>query len=200
MLNKLMKEHHQSISKIQKQIKGKFAPKVPKSKKEEAEFGSGKLKFIICKICQSVYYNKAWRHNLNQKSKICHSPSQSPHQGNGLHCKNQKLRFSACPTCRMIQDKQYEGELVLENIPEDKKKEITNLIWNVGERAFERDPMDRIIGFEDKGNVIRILTSENQLALSIGKQIKRAFRGKLDIKWSHKESTSRVKWSAPNPK
>jgi len=100
----------------------------------------------------------------------------------------------------MIQDKQYEGELVLENIPEDKKKEITNLIWNVGERAFERDPMDRIIGFEDKGNVIRILTSENQLALSIGKQIKRAFRGKLDIKWSHKESTSRVKWSAPNPK
>ena len=80
-------------------------------------------------------------------------------------------------------------------MPTDKKNEILKLAQNVGERAFKRDPMDRIISIKEKDKETEILTTENQLAVSIAKQIKRAFKGetgKPEISWSHQESTVRV--------
>ncbi|MFH1611690.1 MAG: hypothetical protein ABH887_00225 [bacterium] len=67
-----------------------------------------------------------------------------------------------------------------------------NLINNIGERAFKRDPMDRIIKINDNKTEIEILTTENQLAISIGKQIKSAFKGDIEIKLSKEESVVRV--------
>jgi len=60
--------------------------------------------------------------------------------------------------------------------------------------------MDRIINIrETKGKLaktsdIEILTTENQLAVRIGKKLKKTFKGKLEIKHSHEESTTRVVW------
>ncbi|MEA2113485.1 MAG: BCAM0308 family protein [Patescibacteria group bacterium] len=166
--------------KMQRQKKGSCQPRVPKPRKEEAEFGPGKVNIIICKDCGAVYFYKSWHHYLEKHKKLF---------------KDKPIKSAVCPACQMIRDKMFEGQIILKNMPADKKNEILESIQNIGKRAFKRDPMDRIISVKEKNGEIEILTTENQLAVSIAKQIKRAFKGEkaeLKISWSHQESVVRV--------
>ncbi len=158
-----------------------FPSHFPKSKKEESEFGKGKKDILICKKCNAVYYYKSWHHRLDDYPYLS---------------EKKNLKFVLCPACQMIKDKKYEGELIIENISQKARKEIINTVKNMGEEAFRRDPQDRIISIKEvNGNSkkIRILTTENQLAVRIGKKIKRTFKGRISVKYSKKESTARVK-------
>ena len=153
----------------------------PKSKKEESEFGEGKKDILICKKCNAVYYYKSWHHRLDDY----------PYLSEKIN-----LKFVLCPACQMIKEKKYEGEVIVENVSQKVRKEIINTVKNMGEEAFRRDPQDRIISIkETNGNSkrISILTTENQLAVRIGKKITRTFKGKLNIRYSKKESTARIK-------
>ena len=167
------------------QIQGKFAKRVPKSRKEEQEFGPGKKDIIICPKCNAYYFYKSWHHKLEDYR----------------HLSNEKrVKFVLCPACEMIKDGKYEGELILKNVDPNRKEEMLKLIRNIGRKAYDSDPLDRIIEIQkipskfSKINDFRILTTENQLAVRIGKQLKRTFKGELKIKYSHKESTARVIW------
>ena len=153
----------------------------PKSRKEESEFGEGKKDILICKKCNAVYWYKSWHHRLDDYPYLS---------------EKKNLKFVLCPACQMIKEKKYEGELIVENVSPKVRKEIINTVKNMGEEAFRRDPQDRIISIkESNGNSkrIRILTTENQLAVRIGKKIARTFKGKLNIRYSKKESTARIK-------
>lgn len=89
----------------------------------------------------------------------------------------------------------YEGEVNLLNLGAD-KNEVLRLTKNVAARALKRDPEDQVLKIEDKKDSLRILTSENQLALSIGKQVAQAFKGGvLKIQFSHQEEVARVTWT-----
>ncbi|GAI19475.1 unnamed protein product [marine sediment metagenome] len=126
------------------------------------------------------------------------------------------IKFVICPACQMIKDKKYEGEIILEAVPENFKKDIKTLAENYGKRAIVADPMDRIISIKErrvkrvtaarkrgatsreefKGLMdIRILTTENQLAKRLAKKINEIYGGKLavSISHSHKEDTARVR-------
>jgi NAD-dependent SIR2 family protein deacetylase len=185
--------------KEQSQIQGKFRPRRPKSRKEEQEFGPGKIDVLICPHCRSVYYGKSWKRKLK-------------------NLRFKQIKLELCPACQMIKDKKFEGELILENIPERFKEEIKRLIKNFGKRASLIDPQDRIISVEEKkikrptaqrkrgaksrkefekAIDLRILTTENQLAQRLAKKIKETFGGKLkpSISHSHQESTTRIKIS-----
>lgn len=157
----------------------------------------GKRGLLLCSNCRAVYYDKHWHTNKKYAS---------------ILKKQEGVKQEMCPECRFIGDLpkggkmekevkrgniNFEGEVTLKNIPlSEKKIEILNLVRNVGKRAVKRDPEDRIIKIEDKGKTIRILTSENQLAVSIGKQVERAFKGgDLKIKWSEKDALARVIWT-----
>jgi len=187
--------------KEQSQIKGKLQPRYPKSKKEEAEFGSGKIDILMCKKCNAVYWYKSWHHRLEDYPEL-------------KETKN--LKFVLCPVCQMIKDKKYEGEIILENIPENFKEEIKELTKNYGKRATVNDSMDRIISIEEKKvrrptNVrkrgtssrkefrgltdLRILTTENQLAQRLAKKINEIYgrQFNLSIAHSHQEDTVRIK-------
>lgn len=172
-----MKSAHPSISKEEKQRKGEFSPRISKSKKEEQEFGKGEMDIIMCPECTIFYYYKSWHHNLR----------------NYKHLKDEKrIKFVRCPACEMINNGKYEGQIILRGILPERRVEISRLVHNIASRAFKRDPLDRVVKmkFSPKGG--EILTTENQLALSIAKQIKRAFRGDLKINWSHQESVVRI--------
>lgn len=146
----------------------------------------GKKELMICSECDAIYYDKHWHTNKKYAAVL----------------RNQKgIKKELCAECKWQEDakkgiENFEGEVVLKNLPlSEQKTEILNLVRNVGKRAAKRDPEDRIIKIEDKGKTVRILTTENQLAVSIGKQIDRAFKGgKLEIKWSEKDSLARVEW------
>lgn len=180
----------------------KFQPQLPqrKSKKEEAEFGPGKIALLICKKCGAVYFSKSWHHRLEEYHRE----------------ESRDIKFTLCPACQMLRDRKFEGEIILENVPENFKKNIKKLVENFDKRAQEADPMDRIISIkeekikrattkEKKGaasrkdfegkSYIRILTTENQMAKRLAKKINEVYGRKLNlaISYSHQEDTLRVK-------
>lgn len=184
---------------------GNYKPQGPREQKKE--YGSGKEDYVICPHCQSVYKGKGWHHKSEFDIE---------------RLKNQeKVREEQCPACEMISNKQFQGEIVIEGPPADKKEQIKNIARNYGERAFKEDPMDRVISIgeekvrrptakekrgkesrdEVKGrNDIKILTTENQLAVRIAKKINESFGRKLNvnIKHSHRDKVSRVRVKFPD--
>ena len=109
---------------------GKSHASMEKSKKEEQEFGPGKESIGICRDCGAMYYNKSWHHNLRNYKQLD---------------EDKKVNFFICPACKMIGDQKFEGQTILENVPENLLSEAVRNIENTGERAYKRDPMDRII-------------------------------------------------------
>lgn len=175
------KTKHPTISKQTRQTWGAFRPRLPRSLKEEQEFGKGKIDIVMCLECDSVYYEKSWHHRLEDYKQLS---------------QDKRIKFLICPACRMIKDKTYEGKVsIARPAQKNVEQDLLNLIENVGQRAFKRDPLDRIIEIKKTKDKIEVLTTENQLALSIAKQIKRAFKGKLNIKWSDQEDVVRIDWS-----
>jgi NMD protein affecting ribosome stability and mRNA decay len=162
---------------------GTTAPRRQRSKKDEQEFGLAKKEFIICPNCNSVFFDKAWHHSLEEDAK---------------HLTDKKnVRFKICPACRMAKDRTFEGELVISLSKEKlaEKNEIINVVKNSDKQARAHDPMDRVLWIEYKGSEIRVLTSENQLAVRMGKKLESAFKGgALEIKHSHGEDVIRVFW------
>lgn len=142
-----------------------------------------------CNRCHAVFYDNHWHHEPALYERVA---------GNQLD----KNIF--CPECTWIKAGfhgivNFEGEVLLKGVPSEQvKKEIINEIRNIGTRASNRDPQDQIIKIEDKGDTIRITTTENQLAISIGKQVARAHKGgKLDIKLSKEDKPVRIVWQFP---
>lgn len=182
-----MKPKHFSISKIKKTISGKWASRKPKSKKEEQEFGKPLKDLIICPKCHSVYSKKRWLFDPLLMKSLKKTKE-------GLNV-DDELSFALCPACKMIKDKMFEGEVVIGGFEEKDKAEILKVAKNVGSRAFQEDPLDRISEIKESKNELTIYTTENKLAILIAKQIERAFKHynvKKEIKFSHEEDVVRV--------
>lgn len=200
-----MKDQYKPYRKEESQIKGKFHPRRPKSRKEEQEFGPGKEDYVVCPRCYCLYFDKSWHHGFKEIKELK---------------QEKRIKFKLCPACKMIKDNKYEGEVVIENPPKKAKKKIKNLAKNFGQRAFEEDPMDRIISIKERkvkratnkrkrgkssrkevsGLDIRILTTENQLATRLAEKINEIFGRKLslEIKHSHREDTARIRIRFPD--
>jgi len=159
-------------------ISGKYRKKIERSRKEEQEFGPGKKDIVMCKKCDAVYYYKSWHHGLAEYQSLS---------------EDKRVDFALCPACQMIEDNTFEGRVIFKNVPAMYKDTILANIKNTGERAYTRDPMDRIIKIIDTGDTVEVLTTENQLARNIARQVERAFKGaKTDTSWSKEESGARV--------
>ncbi|MBI4281186.1 hypothetical protein HY628_03235 [Candidatus Uhrbacteria bacterium] len=150
----------------------------------------GLKKLAVCQDCQAIYYDEHW-----------HSWGRAKDLAKRL--RKAGVRETVCFECQRVRqiglegERGYEGEALLSGWGSiEEKREILRLARNVGKRATLRDPEDQIIRLEDKGKQIRILTTENQLAISIGKQVDRARKGgKLEIKFSHQDAPVRVIWT-----
>jgi len=153
------------------------------SKKDAQEYGKGKEDIIICPECHCVYYYKSWHHNMRQYKNL--TPTK-------------RVAFEFCPADEMKKSGRFEGDLVVKNFPANIKSEILNLIENVADRAYDRDPMDRILSMHTGENRIEVKTSENQLALNLGRQVQRAHKNSsIENKFSKEESVVRVYVSWP---
>ena len=162
-----------------------FAKKVqgflnPRPKKDEQEFGPGKEGIIMCPVCHAYYYKKSWHNDLEGLT-----PNRFAEHD---------IRFSTCPACEMKKGKTFEGEVIIKLSDELHKHDVLNAIHNSDEQARDKDPMDRVLWITDSGSEIRVYTSENQLAVKIGKKLDSALKGgKLDIQYS-REDVARVTW------
>ena len=151
--------------------------------KREIKTASGDA---VCVRCHAVYFGKHWQTSPKLYAEF----------------KARRAAEILCNECRVIKRKDgYGGEVVLKNIAGTAKAEIMREIKNIGDRASRRDPEDQIIKIEDKGKSVRVTTTENQLALSIGRQIAASRKGgKLQIKLSKEDKLARVVWTAKQVK
>ena len=155
--------------------------KLPRSKKDEQEFGPGKKEYIVCPECNSAYFDKSWHHSLREEK-----PEHLQ--------KEKRVIFKLCPADEMKKKKMYEGEVTIVLGDLKIKQDVLNSIKNSDGLARQRDTLDRVLWTEDKGNTIKVFTSENQLAVKIGKKLSSAHPGgKLEIKHSKDEDVSRVR-------
>lgn len=144
----------------------------------------GKSPGIICPKCHAVFFDKHW-HGSDALYQAYKTASE--------------IVYEMCPEDKMIEEghgeTNYEGEAVFLNVPPGEVLEIVQQIRNIGKRAERRDPEDKIIKIDIKGRLIRVLTTENQLAVSIAKQVDKSHKGgKLEIKWSDGDQTARAVW------
>lgn len=145
-----------------------------RSRKEESEFGLGRKEFLKCSDCGLVYFDKSWHRSLlEEKSE---------------HLKeDRQFKFTLCPACKMKKDKIFEGEVVIKLKVQGLKvkSDILNAVKNSDQQGQDWDPLDRVLWTDDNGDEIKIYTSENQLAVKIGKKLHSSFPGgKLEIQHS----------------
>lgn len=153
-----------------------FNIKLPKSQHEVEEFGKGKEGLVVCKDCGSVYYKKSWHHGFE---KINLSVKE----------KDLPLKFILCPACQMVKNKQYEGRIIIKNVSEKIADRLGDLILGFCRRAYERDPMDRLIGVKKFLSNWEVTVTENQLANKLANKIKTSFKSqKLKKRFSSEPS------------
>ncbi len=165
---------------------GTIAPRHKRGKNEAQEFPNAPQGYEICPTCNSVFFGKAWHHTLEEDKHLN---------------ENKNIKFTTCPACQMKKDRMFEGELVIKmtGVNPEMKKEIMSAIENSNKMGMEKDPMDRILWTETNGDELHVFTSENQLAVKIGKKLESAFKGsRCQISHSHEEDIIRVHWSAPS--
>lgn len=157
-------------------VKWHFNIEFPTQDIKKKEFPLGEKGVIVCPVCHSVYYKKSWHHSKDKVS-------------------NAKVKLSKklCPACQMIKDKEFEGQLTIGGFPPDLKADLIQLIKNFCQRAFKRDPMDRLIGIKTESGGLTVTTTENQLAVKLAKKIKEVFnKYKVQIKISYSPEPSDV--------
>lgn len=135
--------------------------KFPQSRHAMEEF-SAERGLVLCKRCGNAHFKKSWHHDLQGLKDIN---------------KDAPIKFVVCPACRMIENGQYEGRIVIKNVPEKFHDELDHLIRNFCHRAFEQDPMDRLIELKKENSTWITTTTENELANKLGKKIKEVFNG-----------------------
>lgn len=134
-------------------------PKSFKAKMKNQEHKS----LLFCEKCPSVFYQKSWRH-LNQ---VDISDVQK-----------QNLKKTICPACLMEKTKNYEGEIIMNffaPLNDQIKQEIKNLIINISNKEYERNPLSRLGEFQESENQWKIFFTDNQLAKRIAQKIKKTF-------------------------
>jgi len=145
------------------QFRKQYNIKLPKSQHEVEEFGKGEETLVLCESCGIAYYKKSWHHKPEGFKTLEKKIEKRP------------VKFILCPACQMIKNKQFEGKITLENIPAKFKNELEGLINGFNRRAYQRDPLDRIIDVKKSGSTWEVTTTENELANKLAKKIEETF-------------------------
>lgn len=132
---------------------------LPKSQHEVEEFKS-KKGLIICPEGGEVYYRKRWHHGLNNLP---------------VATRDWPVKHALCPAHQMIKNKQYEGRVTVKNLPVQYSEKLEKLVEGFSRRAYDRDPMDRLIEMKKVGSDWIITTTENEMANKLARKIKDSF-------------------------
>ncbi len=150
----------------------------------------------LCERCNAVWFDGHWHTApamaaaLRAKKKLA---GKSGKAGKQVLCHECHLAANgpADPTKQAL-----EGALTLDGLTDPAEKaKILSTCRNFSARASKRDPEDRIISIDDRGKRVVITTTENQMAVGMGKAVDAAFKGgKLRIVWSKDDMPARVFW------
>lgn len=138
----------------------------------------GIRKASVCRSCGAVYHNKSWSFSKNVS---------------GL--KSGPVRSVLCPACRKIRDGYSAGVVTLRgDFLRRHKKEILQRVRNEEARAVRVNPLERIISITEKKDSVEVKATSERFAQRIGRELKRAFKGKTTYRWGGEEKQVRVDW------
>lgn len=101
-----------------------------------------------------------------------------------------------CPACRRERDRQPEGFVYLSgSYLRQHQEEILNIAKNREKTAQSTRPLQRLMWVSLQDDRVEIATTSEHLARRIGKAVKSAHDGKLQIKSAHNDRLVRVYWS-----
>ena len=139
---------------------------------------------LYCRGCGAVYYRRRW--TLTPPEEI----RDKAEFGNDVHS-------ILCPACRKTCDHYPSGELHMEGVGPQEKRELFRLLRNEEERAREKNPLERIMRIEANHSGWRIETTTEKLAQRLGRCLRKARGGKVSYHWSHNNKFVRVFWQRP---
>ena len=135
----------------------------------------------ICKKCLAVYAKKRWRFDDAESRKLAASS------------RTQKL---VCPACQKIRDDYPEGILTVRwSALKDHETEIRGLIDNVEARTLSINPLARVMKIIARRRDLEVHTTTDRLAQRLGRELVRAFRGRVTYRWAHRDMLVRVAWT-----
>lgn len=133
----------------------------------------------ICPTCGLIFHEKRWIRD----EELAHRLRE---EGVEFYKKD-------CPACRKIKDNYPLGILeVNAEYVKIKVQELKNLIKNVVEEENIRNPLERIIKMNIDGSYLYVETTTEHLAKKIGNRIRKAFGGKMSVKFSEDQKLVRI--------
>ena len=134
----------------------------------------------VCKRCGAVYTASRW-----------YLKDQAPVKATS----NGRRVEITCPACQKVRDRMPGGILkITGDFVGSHQEEIMNLIRNQTNKAQTINPLEKIIALGPIDNGIEITTTNEKLAQRIGKALHKAYRGRVEYKWSEDTKLARVNW------
>jgi hypothetical protein len=128
----------------------------------------------VCRDCHAVFRRGRWTWGP--------VPESAPQQ-------------ALCPACGRIRDELPAGYVTLEGpFAAAERDAFVRIARNEEARMKDEHPLERIMRVEDAGTRVLITTTDTHLPRRIGDAIKRAHKGKLEVRFGDDEYSVRVHW------
>ncbi|TAK05560.1 hypothetical protein EPO33_00195 [Patescibacteria group bacterium] len=110
-------------------------------------------------------------------------------------------RGATCPACASERTRGVtaaEGVLVIKGLAADDRPLVLQTIAAYAARERQRNSETRVLSVDMRGAEIRVLTTQNHLAVRIGKKLNESRKGgKLEISYGSDDLPARAVWRAP---
>jgi NMD3 family protein len=133
----------------------------------------------LCRRCGSVFRRKTWRRRRL-----------------GLGALD-RARWTTCPACRESRGGLFHGEVRLRGtMSPAQRREIVRRIRHIAERATFTQPERRLIEIRPCAGGLDLTTTSEGLAHRIGRELVKAFQGRVRYTWSDGERLLRATWES----
>jgi hypothetical protein len=136
----------------------------------------------VCPVCHAINRNRRWVFDEAEYRALSRSPGEAVER--------------RCPACRKIADGFPSGIVLLSGgYLQIHRDEILRLVRNEEGRAMGINPLERIMAVTEEDGTVRVTTTDEKLAQRIGREVRKAFRGSLEYRWSEDDKLVRVSWA-----
>lgn len=107
-----------------------------------------------------------------------------------------ELHHHLCPACLQTRDDYPGGVLTLEGKFFDVHREdVLHRIRNVEKVVREEHPLQRIMRIEENPGEIVVYTTDQHLAVRMGKALRSDFGGELSLSYAKEDKFAKARWS-----
>ena len=132
----------------------------------------------LCRGCRAVFTRKTWRRSRRRTLLAL-----------------RRGWLGLCPACRQQQSHRGLGHLRLEGTYlEGHAVEVRRRIQNVAARAQHTQPERRLLEIRPHGGGWEVLTTSQELAHRLGRELQKAFGGTVRYAWSDRDGELLAVW------